>query len=274
MGGYVLDQYPGEGLPAGSVYLSCGDSSATDLPDRCVDLVITDPPFFDNVHYSELADFFHVWQRIYFDGEEPSAEATTRRAGEVQDTDAGAFGQKLKQVFVECRRVLKDDGLMVFSYHHSRDDGWAAVAEAVWGAGFDVVQAQPVKSEMSVATPKSRARSPIDLDILLTCRKRKSGKARQGAEGGILKAAIRSAEKQTMRFNQAGRELSENDVRVIMHSQLLVELSRVGSRRRARSRLLELLLETSAPVIELWRSQRVAAEVGAEPEDDQLSLVL
>ncbi len=266
-------------MPAGSVYLSCGDSSATDLPDRCVDLVVTDPPFFDNVHYSELADFFHVWQRIYFDGEEldgeePSAAATTRRSGEVHDTDASAFCHKLMQVFTECRRVLKDDGLMVFSYHHSRDDGWAAVAEAVWGAGFDVVQAQPVKAEMSVATPKSRARSPIDLDVLLTCRKHKRGKARDGADGETLKAAVRGAEKQTMRFNRAGRELSENDVRVIVHSHLLVELSRVESRRRARSRLLELLLETSVPVIELWRGQKVNAAIDAGSQDDQLSLAL
>ena len=40
------------------VHLSCGDSSQTDIPDRSVDAVITDPPFFDNVHYSQLADFF------------------------------------------------------------------------------------------------------------------------------------------------------------------------------------------------------------------------
>ena len=45
------------------VYLSCGDSGCTDIESGTVDAVITDPPFFDNVHYSELADFFHVWQR-------------------------------------------------------------------------------------------------------------------------------------------------------------------------------------------------------------------
>ncbi len=272
MGGYLLDHYPEEGLPAGAVYLSCGDSAATGLPDRCVDLVVTDPPFFDNVHYSELADFFHVWQRIYFDGEEPVAEATTRQAGEVQDIDAGAFAEKLKQVFAECRRVLKDEGLMVFSYHHSRDDGWASVAEAVWGAGFDVVQAQPVKAEMSVATPKSRAKSPIDLDVLLTCRKHRSGKPRPGTEEELLEQAVRSAEKRVRRFNRAGRELSENDVRVIVHSQLLVAFSRAGGRRLSPSSLSALLLETAAPVVDLWRRQSVATDV--ESPDGQLSLSL
>ena len=40
------------------LYVSCGDSAFTDLADGCVDLVVTDPPFFDNVHYSQLADSF------------------------------------------------------------------------------------------------------------------------------------------------------------------------------------------------------------------------
>ena len=50
------------------VYLSCGDSSETDIEDDAVDAIITDPPFFDNVHYSQLADFFHVWQRFILGG--------------------------------------------------------------------------------------------------------------------------------------------------------------------------------------------------------------
>ena len=58
-----------------ALYLSCGDSSSTGLATGSVDLVLTDPPFFDNVHYSELADFFlrlatthatwiHQWQHF------------------------------------------------------------------------------------------------------------------------------------------------------------------------------------------------------------------
>jgi putative DNA methylase len=46
------------------IYISSGDSACIGLPDKCVDIVVTDPPFFDNVHYSELADFFHAWQQL------------------------------------------------------------------------------------------------------------------------------------------------------------------------------------------------------------------
>ena len=79
------------------IALSCGDSSMTGLPEQSIDLVITDPPFFDNVHYSELADFFYAWRRI---GQGVSA-ASTRNEAEVQDTDPCRFASKLKSVFRE-----------------------------------------------------------------------------------------------------------------------------------------------------------------------------
>jgi putative DNA methylase len=58
-----VDPWPAaRALSPRGVYLSCGDSARTGLADLCIDLVVTDPPFFDNVHYSELADFFHAWR--------------------------------------------------------------------------------------------------------------------------------------------------------------------------------------------------------------------
>ena len=149
----IVGEWPRAGLRLrATTYLSCGELG----PDGPawhtgpVDVVITDPPFFDNVHYSELADFFHVWQRLWFGWSE---ELTTRHSHEVQDTNADSFAMKLAGVFRECCRVLTDTGLMVFSYHHSREDGWSSVARAVLEGGFVPVQAQPVKSEMSVAVP-------------------------------------------------------------------------------------------------------------------------
>jgi putative DNA methylase len=65
------------------VYLSCGDSSVTDIDDGAVDAIITDPPFFDNVHYSQLADFFHVWQRFILGEAGTRATNTTRSPAEV-----------------------------------------------------------------------------------------------------------------------------------------------------------------------------------------------
>ena len=61
---------------------------------------------------------------------------------------------------------------MVFTYHHSKADGWQAILTALVQAGFAIVATHPIKSEMSVATPKSQAKEPIDIDAIAVCRKR------------------------------------------------------------------------------------------------------
>jgi putative DNA methylase len=224
MGAAVMDAWPKDGLPPGAVYLSCGDSASTDVPDQSVDAVVTDPPFYDNVHYSELADFFHVWQRLWLGDDADRAQDTTRDPREVQDTDSNRFSDKLTAVFAECHRVLKDEGLLVFSYHHSREDGWTSVTAAVLNAGFRLVQAQPVKAEMSVAMPKLAAKSPIDLDVLMVCRKAADDRRPMVTVEAALEAAEVAAEAKVERFNRTGRRLSLNDVRIVVFSQALVEL--------------------------------------------------
>jgi putative DNA methylase len=205
----------GHELPARGIALSCGDSSVTGLPDRSIDLIVTDPPFFDNVHYSELADFFYAWQQI---GNRQAVEST-RNESEVQDTNPWSFGRKLKRVFSECHRVLKDDGLLVFTYHHSRDEGWQSVADAVLGAKFIVVNSHPVKSEMSVATPKSQAKEPIQFDIILVCRK-----ATKGHDSIDISHALESARAKLQRLESSGFELSRNDYMILFYGQMLTTL--------------------------------------------------
>ena len=207
------------------VYLSCGDSSETDIEDGAVDAIITDPPFFDNVHYSQLADFFHVWQRFVLGETGVRALHTTRSPAEVQNSDASAFTARLGAVWSECYRVLSDDGVLAFTYHHSRSDGWSSVLHALMKAGFGISAAFPVKAEMSVAMPKLQAREPINLDIVLVCRKRAS-LAKCKWNGDLWGTIVPKATGQVVRFREAGRKPGRNDVRVIVMAQLIWQLSR------------------------------------------------
>jgi putative DNA methylase len=243
-----------------AIHLSCGSSASTGLPNASVDLVVTDPPFFDNVHYSELADFFFAWQQLgpgsllktgtvpfgqvvsprqtdTADKEcplfqqaaqlQPGRSATTRSRAEVQDSDAARFSQKLRGVLAECHRVLKDEGLLVFTYHHSRDEGWTSLAESILGAGFAVVNSQPVKAEMSVATPKFLAREPIQLDIILVCRKivacRKNSSLSLRKHGSTAQAIV-AANAKLARLEAAGFSLSRNDRKIVLYGQLLTTI--------------------------------------------------
>lgn len=226
------------------VYLSCGDSSVTDIDDGAVDAIITDPPFFDNVHYSQLADFFHVWQRFILGEAGTRANNTTRSPAEVQNADVSAFTERLGAVWAECHRVLADDGVLAFTYHHSRSEGWSSVLHALMEAGFGISAAFPIKAEMSVAMPKHQAKEPIDLDIVLVCRKRSALKQHQW-NGDLWGTIHPKAASQVARLRGAGRKLSRNDVRIIVMAQLIRQLSRSHSQEAALS-----LLKVSSPEIE------------------------
>ncbi len=207
------------------VYLSCGDSGSTDLPDGSVDAVLTDPPFFDNVHYSQLADFFHVWQRHILGENGTRVTDTTRSDREVQNADEGGFTDRLASVWRESHRVLKDGGLLAFTYHHSRPEGWRCVLQALMEAGFGISAVHPIKAEMSVAMPKLQAKEPIDLDIIIVCRKRACMKTHRW-NGDLLGTVAPPAQAQAERLRASGRGLSRNDVRIIVMAQLLRQVSR------------------------------------------------
>ena len=200
-------------------FLSAGDSSCTDLPDSSVDVVITDPPFFDNVHYSQLADFFYYWLNQLL---ELSPKNTTRSTEEVQDTDSALFTKKLTSVFTECRRVLKEDGLLIFTYHHSRHEGWVAVHEAIRHAGFFCVQAYPIKAEMSVSMPLQQATSPIHLDLVLVCRK--DSMVSSASENNCdIDSALEAAKGQIGKLKSSDIKVSMGDAKVIMMGRFLCE---------------------------------------------------
>lgn len=209
-----------------TAYISCGDSGCTDIADKSVNAVVTDPPFFDNVHYSELADFFHVWMNYIL---ENSPQASTRRKEEVQDTDPQLFAQKLTSVFRECHRVLKDKGLLVFTYHHSKPEGWTTVYEAIRKAGFSVIQSYPIKAEMSVSVPVQQAKVPIHLDLIIFCQK--SEVYCNTVKDTIVdhEKIFACSQKQANKLIDADISLSKGDMKVIYLGKAMTELSKLNS---------------------------------------------
>jgi adenine-specific DNA methylase len=208
------------------VYLSCGSSTESDLPDKSVDAVVSDPPFFDNVHYSQLADFFFIWQRHILGEEGCRISETTRSELEVQHSDGDEFERRLECVWRECGRVLRDDGLLVFTYHHSKPEGWRCVFRALANAGFAVVAVHPIKSEMSVAAPKTQAKEPINYDIIIVSRKKvNNGELLEQSFKSVLKKATMNALAQAARLRACNSPMSRNDARVILMGQVLLCMS-------------------------------------------------
>lgn len=255
-----------------AIHLSCGSSATTGLAKTSIDLVVTDPPFFDNVHYSELADFFFAWQQL-----SPSPfvghRMTTRHAEEVQDTSAEQFAAKLRAVFAECCRVLRKDGLLVFTYHHSRMDGWTSLADAVVGAGFSLVNCHPVRSEMSGAAPKSQAKEPIQLDVVLVCRKQTADLRRRSDTRIAFQRAVEHAGSKASRLKDCGLTLSVNDRRVILISQFLVETCAGRSAEQVSDALSNNLTDLDLAAMRLLESPSIRPAKQAERDERQLVLL-
>ena len=253
------------------LYLSCGSSDDTHLPDQSVDLVVTDPPFFDNVHYSELADFFFAWQVLYPRGY-INGSVTTRHPREVQDADAQSFAAKLGAVFAECYRVLRDEGLLVFTYHHSRPEGWKSLAAAIIESGFSVVNSHPVKAEMSVAAPKSQAKEPIQIDIILVCKKRtRDGRPPRSPEEA-LEVAMAQALNKTGRLLSNGLKLSLNDRKVIVMGQFLAALGPVVEAQTVAAALDEAQAGLEAAALKLAEAKPKADETDKPMKPKQILL--
>jgi putative DNA methylase len=215
-----------------------GDGAALPIPDKSVDAVITDPPYFDFVHYSELSDFFYAWLAPvlkqdygYFSAPDSSHNH------EVQGRDPERFTEKLARVLRECHRVLRDDGVLSFSFHHSRAEGWLSIYEAVTNAGFQVVAAHPIYGEMKGASPKSSTKEPITLDAILVCKK--SADIYQYAEN-VIEAIDAETERISGELKSSGFTLSQADVYVVSMSQALAVGSRAGYTLSEMSALLSL----------------------------------
>jgi len=199
-----------------------GDSSRLPLPDASVDAVITDPPYFDFVHYSELSDFFFAWLSPLLRSRYPwFARPDSSDRGEVQHKDPRVFANQLASVFRECCRVLKDDGVLAFSFHHSRSEGWAAIYQAITTAGLCVVAAHPVHAELRAASPKSAAKDPISLDAILVCKKRRPGIGPKLDQEAVVKTSYALAS----RLRDGGMGVSGSDLFVIAASQMLIALA-------------------------------------------------
>lgn len=214
----VVEAWPAKGLADGDVYLRTGDSSCTDLPDESVDLIVTDPPYMDNVHYSELADFFHSWLReLKPFSTYPQQKMTTRDLGEVQSASPAEFEAAIASVWRECARVLKPQGVIAFTFHQARLSGWIALMRGLAQAGFIVTAVKPVKGEMTTSVTKGGI-EPSNLDAIIVCRKQ--GTSARPALADPLDAA-RVAEQRLRDLRDAGVTIGAGDIRSVIRGQVL-----------------------------------------------------
>jgi putative DNA methylase len=216
--------------------LICGSSS--ELPqfeERSVDLVITDPPFGDNIFYSDLSNFFHAWLRLPLRREYPELFEPTKTPNAqealaprmLSDDDANEYYKvRLTACWSEACRVLKDGGLLAFTFHHSEPTQWAIVLESLFEAGFLLEQTFPIASDEQKGEGGQFGAKGTEYDIIHVCRKRLEeprpvswAKMRQWVKAELTRLKLLLAA-------YKASELSEADVRVILRGKALEFYSR------------------------------------------------
>jgi len=210
------------------------------LRDEKYDIILTDPPYRDDVPYVELSDLYYVWLKRALsdvcDGKlvpRFSGEAFFKRVGaayreirtqweelaprevglnvgrlshfrgrEVSEEEARRyFIDLLHRSFVSMRRLLKDDGLLVTYYAHTDPEAWEELISAGWRAGFRVTAAFPVATE-SAQRVTARGKAALDTSIVVVWRPGVKGEALWDQ---VYREALASAEERALELLRAGR---------------------------------------------------------------------
>lgn len=204
----------------------CRDSrNARYLKSKTVDIVLSDPPYYDNLVYSELADFFYVWLRLGLKSDYPMyfSRESSKRPKEIVVNERSkkgevAFVNSLTLVLRESRRVLKDEGLLALTFHHSNPKAWIGLKKAIEGAGLSVTATPVIRSEGK----SGFRRGNINYDVCVVCRKSKliasPGEITENAFAKLCLSDVEELYQRDQRINDSevltvvmGRFLKSND---------------------------------------------------------------
>ena len=166
--------------------------SSIQLSDAEFDAIVTDPPYYDAIPYSDLMDFFYIWLRRTLHGVTPAIDAAfasplapkwdhDANDGELIDdrsrhgNDASkskqVYEDGMAQVFTRCAAALKPDGRLVIVFANKQPDAWETLVSAIIRAGFAVDGSWPIQTERA-ARVRSLGAAALASSVWLVCKKR------------------------------------------------------------------------------------------------------
>ena len=170
-----------------SVCLTCQSGDALyHIEDHSIDAVVMDPPYYDNVMYAELSDFFYVWlkrtggyvypelfTRVLTDKENEAVANPAKFKDQKKPRDLAYddYRMRMAAIFAECRRVLSKDGVLMLMFTHKATGAWDALAKGLLDAGFVISASWPVNTEAE-GSLHIKDKAAANSTIFLVCRPR------------------------------------------------------------------------------------------------------
>ncbi|WP_153952821.1 DUF1156 domain-containing protein [Halosegnis longus] len=233
-----------------------GDMRLIDAEDE-YDAVITDPPYYDNIIYSEVSDYFYVWQKILLEDEyEGFDQDKTPRAGSIVANPylgkgSEEFESELHEAFTAIHQALKDDGVLTFTYHHNDPESWGELLESLCDVGFEVTATYPVSAD----TNKFITGEAVEFDIIIVAR---PAGDREPVSWRNLRRRILNTTKQTHARLTENRELSQGDIGVIEMGRAFHEYSK----HHGEVRQGDSIMDAKDVVEQIYGILQEASEVG------------
>jgi len=169
------------------ICITCKSAESLDhLTAASVDVVVMDPPYYDNVMYAELSDFFYVWLKRtaglvvpelftrYLTDKEHEAVANPAKFKGQEGAKALAgrdYQERMASIFAECRRVLKPSGIMTLMFTHKATGAWDALTKGLMEAGFTITASWPINTE-SEGSMHIKDKAAASSTVFLACRPR------------------------------------------------------------------------------------------------------
>lgn len=254
------------------------------VQDKSLTAVVVDPPYGDNVQYAEVADFFYVWLKRTMGSFRPEwfasllcdrdQEAVTNRALAKRTLNAGGGARQragdatklanqryqllMEEAFGECRRVLRDDGVLTVMFTHKKQEAWEALFSSLIRAGFTITATWPVKTESEHSLHQAK-QNAAQSTVILVARKRDADAGTGYFDRAMQTEIRRCAESAADRLQKEG--LNAVDQLVGSFGPALEVYSRYAEVRTDTGEEVgvDRAIDIASDAVSNWRIQQLAA---------------
>ena len=159
--------------------------SATNSLNRKADVVITDPPYYDEIPYADISDFFYVWLRRIIGHQFPAnlAQSLTPKIKELvqhagrfegnNDTAKKFYEKGMTESFQNAYQTLSDHGRMVVVFAHKEPDAWETLVKSMIESGLVVTTSWPIDTEQE-GRMRAQGSAALATSLWMVCRKRQA----------------------------------------------------------------------------------------------------
>lgn len=224
-----------------SAEIRFGDAAGItdDWAESSVDIAIVDPPYYQSIQYSELADVFYIVHKEYLDevfpelydtkltNKKDEAVANPSRFEEF-DTDSKSkkeladefYEQKMEEIFSDIYKSLRDGGVMTIMFTHREIDAWDTLTSALIQSGFTITATHPIKTEMGDRIG-AQDKASADSSILLIGRKKEKTDEKKTLWGDVKSDIAKVARKEAEEIIQSDYSISKTDMAISAYGPTL-----------------------------------------------------